>query len=818
MIKIEKANKYFNRFRKNQVHAIDNTSLKMGSKGLVAILGASGCGKTTLLNAIGGLDRLNSGKIYINGKKINSIFSGQTDKIRNLNIGYIFQKFLLIDDMTVFENVALVLKMVGIKDKKEIKKRVEYVLEKVGMEQYKNRYPTMLSGGQRQRVAIARAIVKNPNIIIADEPTGNLDSKNSLEIMKIIKSISEEKLVVLVTHEKDLASFFSTRIIEVVDGKIVSDRKNEHTEDLDYKLDSKIYLKDIKENKEIKENEVNIKFYNDSNENTNITVVVRNGNIYIKSNDNKKVEVVDENSSIELVDDHYKKMSKEEQEKYKFNFDKVINNNIKLRYTSIYNIFSLVLNGFKKLFRYPLMKKLLLIGFFISAMFVSYAVYNISGITRIKDENFTTQSVNNISVNVNNLKVQDYLDYEQNENIKYIIPSDSNIKLKIPFKEYYQTSDLEYLLSGSLTGIDAINKEKLIHGRMPENENEIVVDKILITDIINKFFSKQVGLGNVEDFLNLTVTLSNMPDMKLVGIVDMKTPCIYMNESKFINVISNSNSVKDPYEKYYSSYDSSIDETLEEEICNYNLYLNKLTLKEGKLPESDYEVIVNIVNKEKMKLNQEIDTTVNGRKLKVVGYYESKYDLNSYFVNENTIKYMLIKNATKLTIYTENKADVIKYFKDKNINAEDVYEVSKTTYKNKVKEKVTSTVVMSAVILVISLIEIYLMMRSSFLSRVKEVGVLRAIGVKKKDVRKMFLGEIIAITLIASIPGYGIMTYVIYNISKISYFSDRYLASAQTMLISLAIIVVVNIIVGLMPLFGILRKTPAEILSRTDVD
>ena len=211
MIKIEKIDKYFNRFKRNQIHVINNTSLEFGDNGLVALLGPSGSGKTTLLNVIGGLDKVRKGKIYINGKKITQRLQFCIDKTRNLNIGYIFQDYKLVENLSVYDNVSLALKMVGIKDKKEIDKRVCYVLDKVGMLRYKKRPCSMLSGGERQRVGIARAIVKNPSIIIADEPTGNLDSKNSVEIMNIIKAISKEKLVVLVTHETNLAKFYADR-------------------------------------------------------------------------------------------------------------------------------------------------------------------------------------------------------------------------------------------------------------------------------------------------------------------------------------------------------------------------------------------------------------------------------------------------------------------------------------------------------------------------------------------------------------------------------------------------------------------------------
>lgn len=230
MIKLEKVNKYFNRRRKNEIHIIQDTSLELEDKGLVAILGQSGSGKTTLLNVIGGLDKVNKGSIYINGEKITQRRVGTIDRIRNLNIGYVFQDYKLIDNMTVFDNVAIALRMIGIKNKKEIQKRVNYVLEAVGMIRYRNRLATMLSGGEKQRIAIARALVKNPSIVIADEPTGNLDSKNSLEIMNIIKAISKEKLVILVTHEVELANFYATRIVEVQDGKVTKDYPNENAD------------------------------------------------------------------------------------------------------------------------------------------------------------------------------------------------------------------------------------------------------------------------------------------------------------------------------------------------------------------------------------------------------------------------------------------------------------------------------------------------------------------------------------------------------------------------------------------------------------
>ncbi len=385
MIKLVNVNKFFNRYKKNQIHVINNTTLNFDDNGLVALLGPSGCGKTTLLNTIGGLDKVHSGNIYVDGKRITNRSANKVDSIRNLNIGYIFQDYNLIDNMTVFDNVALVLRMIGLKDKEEIKARVNYVLETIGIYRYRNRLAGMLSGGERQRVGIARAIVKDPKIIIADEPTGNLDSKNTIEIMNIIKSISKKKLVILVTHEKDLAYFYSSRIIELKDGKVISDRENIHNDELDYRMENKIYLKDIKKHDEIKAKEYNINYYNDTDDKLDIDIVVKNGNIYIKSNKNEKIEVIDNNSSIELINDKYKKITQEESEKYDFHLEKFINSKNKYRYTSIFNPITLIANGFRKVFQYSFLKKILLGGFFISAMFILYSISNIAGVTNVKN-------------------------------------------------------------------------------------------------------------------------------------------------------------------------------------------------------------------------------------------------------------------------------------------------------------------------------------------------------------------------------------------------------------------------------------------------
>lgn len=815
MLELKNVNKYFNKGKRNQIHVINNTSLTIGDNGLVALLGPSGCGKTTLLNCIGGLDKIKKGKIYINGKKISSLFSSRIDKIRNLNIGYIFQDYKLIDDLSVYDNVALVLIMIGIKDKKEIKKRVEYVLDKVGMLRYRKRPAGMLSGGERQRVGIARAIVKDPNIILADEITGNLDSKNSLEIMKIIKAISKDRLVILVTHEQNLAKFYATRVIEIKDGKIVNDYDNEHQDDLDYEIDNSFYLKDFSNAENLKDNNNNIKIYSNDDIKLKLDIVVANGNIYIQSNTKDKVEIVDDTSSIEFIDDHYKKIAKEDINKYNFDFKNIINKNIKERYSSIFNPITLVANGFRKVFDYSFLKKALLIGFFISGIFIMNSVSTVGAALNVKEENFVTKNKQYLEIENKKNNVNDYLSYESAEGVNYILPGDSIVNFKVNLNDFYQTSQLSSSLKGSLSSINMLEESDLIKGRMPANDYEIVVDRLTLKNFLDQDTSKMVGLTTMDDMINRKVSISNMNEFIIVGVVDKKSPSIYTSPNVFINILANSNDSNNDIDIYGYKSSPSIETST---IFDYTLFEGKIELKSGRMPTNDYETIVNISNKESMPLNKQISTKVNDNKLTVVGYYYSRDDYQYYFVNNNTIKYDVITKKANITIYSTDKAKVIEEFRNLNLNISDTYKASKEKYVESRSENVKNTLLVSGIALLISLVEIFLMIRASFLSRIKEIGIYRAIGVKKMDIYKMFFGEIFAITTLASIPGLLISAYIFKILSGIKYIQNLYLITPTIVIISVVFIYVFNLLIGLIPVFNTIKKTPAQILARHDLD
>ena len=185
-------------------------------------MGQSGCGKTTLLNIVGGLDQYTEGDLIINGVSTKKFKDSDWDSYRNHSIGFVFQSYNLIPHQTVLANVELALTLSGV-SKAERRKRAKEALEKVGLGDQLNKKPNQMSGGQMQRVAIARALVNNPDILLADEPTGALDSETSVQIMEILKEVAKDKLVIMVTHNPELAEEYSSRIVRLLDGKIISD-------------------------------------------------------------------------------------------------------------------------------------------------------------------------------------------------------------------------------------------------------------------------------------------------------------------------------------------------------------------------------------------------------------------------------------------------------------------------------------------------------------------------------------------------------------------------------------------------------------------
>lgn len=257
MIKITSLNKIYKSKKRKTCHALNDINLTLPDNGLVFVLGKSGSGKSTLLNLIGGLDSISSGQIEVDGNDLSKFREGDFCNYRNTHIGFIFQDYHLIDELTVYENIVLSLNLRRIEDRDLVKA----ALAKVDLACYEDRYPTELSGGEQQRVAIARAIVKNPRIILADEPTGNLDTHTAKSIVELLKNLSKDCLILIVSHNVNDANAYADRIIELAKGKIISDksRNPDFADHMTIEEDKLIYPKGLELSDE------DIEFINENN-------------------------------------------------------------------------------------------------------------------------------------------------------------------------------------------------------------------------------------------------------------------------------------------------------------------------------------------------------------------------------------------------------------------------------------------------------------------------------------------------------------------------------------------------------------------------
>ena len=299
MISIKGLNKFFNKGKQNEIHVINDVTLDLPERGIVAIFGKSGCGKTTLLNVIGGLDSFASGSLTIEGQSI----VRNTDEIRNKYIGYIFQNYNLSTGESCFDNVASALRLCGMRDETEIERRVMIALKNVGMEKYSKRTPDTLSGGQQQRIAIARAIVKNPPVILADEPTGNLDETNTVMIMDLLREIAKDHLVLLVTHEESLVDAYCDKIIELSDGRIISSRDG-RAEGVNKRNKQDIYLGELAK-RDIQNESVNIEYYGDiPKKPIDLRIVNKDGRLYLSLGDDR-VKIIDGTGEIRILEGVY---------------------------------------------------------------------------------------------------------------------------------------------------------------------------------------------------------------------------------------------------------------------------------------------------------------------------------------------------------------------------------------------------------------------------------------------------------------------------------------------------------------------------------
>ncbi len=526
MIKVNNLDKYFNKNKRNEIHVINNTTLSFGDTGLVCILGESGSGKTTLLNTIGGLDSFSGGSITIDDLTVKKYSAAGMDRLRNRKYGYVFQNYYILSDYTVEYNIKIALKCLNM-DEKAIEERVNYVLEAVEMRKYKKRKVSELSGGQRQRVAIARALAKTPDVIFADEPTGNLDENNTLRIMSILKKVSKNCLVILVTHEQRIAEFFADRIIKVKDGTIVEDKINTKTSSYTSSDDTAIYLKEL-EKQELKSKDKCIDIYTDGTEfPTNIDIVFSDGKMYISSDAGIKAEYISDESETTLIDDVKPKLSIEEIDDFEFELEKVpAGGSNRLSFKELFSmaLYNIKNVGKRQFFMYVI--------FVISSVLMLLSVSDFYRVISAKPHEKVTADSHYVMVNCENAKIAEnaYTQFKKDSEIDADIYSNKKNWLSITSYDYAQLRSVNQSIKDySYVDVKNLKEDDLLYGRMPENEYEIVIDKAVLEGVLAGENVLAAISEDVLDFLNGTASYnSGTAEFLICGISDNEEMSVYI--------------------------------------------------------------------------------------------------------------------------------------------------------------------------------------------------------------------------------------------------------------------------------------------------
>lgn len=709
MLKLENITKIYEGKNFKQI-ALNDVTLAFRNNEFVSILGPSGSGKTTLLNIIGGLDKYTYGNLIIDGVSTRKYKERDWNNYRSKKVGFIFQSYNLINHQTVLSNVLLSLNIAG-KPKKESIKLAKKVLKDVGLENYIKKKPKELSGGQMQRVAIARALVTNPDIILCDEPTGALDSQTSIQIMELLKEISKEKLVIMVTHNVTLANKYSDRVIALNDGVITYDTSHYEVENYS--------LKKIKNKRKTmnKFTSLTLSFNNLLTKKSRTLLTSFAGSIGI-------IGIAFVLSLSNGTQKYINKIEKNTFSKYPIS--------IMESYIDYQNMFDKEKESCKK-------------GSICSINDLSNNVVNDNKINSMsKFSNILKQNYENI----NNYT----LDINYNYNIDLNIYKDNKMieNSSLYFKEFFNNNS------------PLLKEYTLIYGKLPEKYNEIVI----VTDENGKLpLSLMKSL-----FLNEDIDLSKTINISYEKIIDSKFKLVsensyYIYENDTWQYIKNNqDKINDILDKCINlkitgilklNKDAVISESgfigYSKKLINYlNDEVNSSNIKKSILENKDINPLTNNLYDENMTYEMLLDSiSINDKNPIKIDIYPKDYKSKEKI--ESIIKKYNEENSNDKVYYT----DYLKVFLN-----------SITSLIKMITYVLTAFIGVS---LIVSSIMISIITYISVLERTKEIGILRSLGASKKDIKNIFKAETIIIGTISGFIGVGVTLLLNKAIDKVIY-------------------------------------------------
>lgn len=809
MIEIRNLNKYYNKGKKNEQHVLNGINLELGSTGLVCILGESGSGKTTLLNTIGGLDTFSEGSLKVEGIEFTKYDPKRMEPIRNDRFDYIFQNYYLLPDYSVAYNVKLALNRFKLTEQ-EKEERVDYVLNMLDMGKFKKKLVSKLSGGQRQRVSIARALVKSPDIILADEPTGNLDEENTLRTMSILKSISKECLVILVTHEKRIAKFFGDRIIEICDGKIVRDEDNHAASAYERSDDSNIYLKEM-DCKNLESDFAEFKMYYDKGqapEKISLNLAWKDGKIYIQNNMGCDILLEGQENGVQMLDEERPKFDMDEIEKVSYNLEKPASKgtaHLAAREIWRMAVENIHLMGKKQAF--------IIVILLVTAVLLSVSTAEFLNTILVDEQSVIETDSHYIQLKMT--KVTSFRAMEQristldfiHENLgddshgDVFFAPDANLYL-VGFG-YAQMKNLTQSVKGySFVSISKLKEENLVSGRMPAARNEIVLDRNIINKL-KKTNGVTASLYKTEqDYLDKNLEVSGSKEtLKIAGICDTGQPAIFCRQNILLGLDVKGDSIADVKE---------LQEACPEECKDIQIADNEMYVREGLLDAMDL----------KIGMEQRMGEGVDGI-YTIAGTFPDSAGVDYAFSDkgcQNMRDYMICERAACM-VYTQDKKASMeffgraakKYLNSFKLEQTSPYDDELKAYKKEHSVNVDAKKLITLVIVIISLVMVYFMIKSNAMSRIGELTVYRLLGISKSSILKAYILEMVLMTCYTSVPAVLATSVVIKFISSVPSLGIAMIFPWWSVFILLIGIFLIHTIISILPIYGILSRPPATL-------
>lgn len=771
------------RMKSGEIKALDEVSLSLPVSGMVFVLGKSGCGKSTLLNILGGLDEITSGEILIDGISMSDYRAKDYDKYRNRYIGFIFQEYNLIDGFNVGKNISLALELQQNKEKHRL---IENVLEQVKLEGYYNRKINELSGGQKQRVAIARALVKKPHIILADEPTGNLDSTTAEEIFGLLKELSKDRLILVVSHDRENAEKYADRIIELKDGEVLSDR----------------VINAVRKTQSLLSN-------------------VKKDYIICEKSDEQELDEANKENSLEFAVEKQQTKAIDRNEKTDEQNSKLdsLKSNKKQKVSGNMSFMSALSYAFNNLWhkKFRVFASIILFMLSLALFNFSYATsrYNVydTAYNTFKDEGYSYVSLNGEGDKNNNYILANF---GEEATPIYV---DNRIQITCGVNnsgEGYYDSHMAYSIP--INSDIAMQYElKVLYGRLPEKSTEICVSKYKAENILHNYkdYWDSLGINTIDGLVNNAQDTYGI--FTIVGIIDTKFPAKYdelrdKTDDELIQIQDNlthsfwNQTRATPHvsafchEKYYEDFyvpnnlsfsyilgtnmpmpsNQKLNvypvKALEELDINYHIAPNlsagvvmtmfaakEFIIRAGygnELTNYTYETIVQLLSKYDIRAELSSSQGEYNLNERIIGVFDSEKFSNNMFIGGSALTRMFdkIKCVSAIVIDIDDK-DALRRAIDCSILGKGEVElnfnndaadelISATKYAEQFKLIGGAASGVFAFFVVVLLLNYFM---STIKDKNREIGVLRALGVKNSNVLAIFFLEAAIISVSAFI-------------------------------------------------------------------